>query len=181
MKCLLSFLLTILFLLSSFTNVDAKEFCLKQGTLFKVMNIREISSALVDEGDTVSVLATEPTYIGNSTLFPANTIFEGYVQKINEPIEGVNAAMKIKMTKVITPENKTYQINGYLTTGQGISMGGNSTPVKYYVPIPHYIEDIGGAVASYMPTNMHYMGQNLLIKAGAELFVVLDSDFVFKQ
>ena len=175
--CLLMFLV----LACSLLPTCAREFCLKRGTLFKVINIREISSALVDEGDTVSVLATEPTYIGNSTLFPANTIFEGYVQKINEPIEGVNAAMKIKMTRVVTPENKSYQINAYLTTGQGLSMGGNSTPVKYYVPIPHYIEDIGGAVMSYMPTNMHYMGQNLLIKAGAELFVVLDSDFIFEQ
>ena len=157
----------------------SKEINIKKGALFKVINLREISSAILDEGDNISVLLSEPTYVDKSILFPKNSIFHGYVEKINEPVEGINASIKVKMTQIVTPDDKRYYIHGYLTQGSGDTIGGAATPTKYYMGIPHYIEGIGGGVLRYAPTGSNYMGENLIIKAGAELFVIFSADFIF--
>lgn len=179
MKKLFISLILLLFLNICALSAIADDICIPKGTFFRVINIRELYSPIMDEGDTVSFLMSEPLYIRNHKLFPANSIMFGYVAKINEPVEGINASMKIKITKIYTPDEKEYDIKGTVISGGNDYIGGDLTPVRLYKKTPHFIKGLGGGVLQLTPTNFRYYGENLTVKAGAELFVALDEDFIF--
>jgi len=151
-----------------------------KGTFFKVINQRQLSSATLDEGDTVTFINSEPTYIGDNVLFPQNSIFVGTVEKINEPVEGVNAVLKIQVTKVITPENREIAMSAYVWSDGNSYLGGTLTPAKYYKTTPHYIAGLKGGVLQYTPTSYRYMGQHVVIKPGTELLLLLNTDLIYQ-
>ena len=164
----------------------AKSISLPKGTLIKIHNIKELSSILLDEGDSVSMIAPTDVYVGETNLIPRNTVFYGTIEKLREPVQGTNAAIIIKMNKMVTPEGLTYEINGYVSAdGSNTTLGGERTPPLYYAKMPHYtnwkLTKWRVGAAQYCETNTRQFGAHTIIKPGAELFLILQDNFVLVQ
>lgn len=163
-----------------------KTFFLPKGTFIKLQNIKEITSLTLDEGDEITMLNASDIYVAETKIIPEKTIFYGYVEKIHEPVQGTNAGIIIKMEKMITPEGHEYQINGYLSgNGSNKIIGGDIAPPLYYAKMPHYTKwkltrwKVGAG--QYCETNTRQFGTHTVIKAGAELFLILQENFNLVQ
>ena len=75
------------------------EITLPQGTFIPVLNTQEISTETCPEGYKVKFIATNDLFMYETNIIPRDTEFYGYIEKINEPVVGTNASMKIKITK----------------------------------------------------------------------------------
>ena len=164
----------------------AKEVSIPKGTLVKVYNVKQISSQFLDEGDEITLLNATDVYMGETNVIPKKTIFYGNVEKIREPVQGTNAAIIIKMNKMITPEGIPYEINGYVSAdGSKPFLGGGIAPPLYYTRMPHYTQwklskwKVGAA--QYCETNTRQFGVHTVVKSGAELFLILQDNFVLVQ
>lgn len=156
---------------------EFKTLKVSEGTLLKVVNQREISSALLDAGDTVTFINPQPLYLEDYVLIPKSAIFYGYIEEILEPVEGVNASIKIKLQKVIFPDLNEYPLSAKILYKGKNYVGGELAPVRLYKTTPHFIEKIGGGYLQYTPTSYRYLGSHTIIKPGEELFFVLDKEF----
>ena len=179
MKKFLILIFSIFCILGTAGSINAEELRVPKGTFFRVINIRELYTPILDEGDTVGFLLSQPHYIRDYMIFPQNSIMLGYISKINEPVEGINASMAININKVVTPSGEEFPLKGTIISGGNRFLGGDLAPVKLYNSTPHYIKGLGGGVLQLTPTNYRYYGENLKVKAGTELFVELSDDFVF--
>ena len=164
----------------------AKSITLPKGTLVKIHNVKELSSILLDEGDEITMICPYDVYIGETNLIPRNTVLHGNVEKLREPVQGTNAAIIIKMNKMVTPEGITYEINGYVSSdGSSTTLGGERTPPLYYAKMPHYstwrLTKWRVGAAQYCETNTRQFGAHTIIKPGAELFLILQDNFVLVQ
>lgn len=102
------------------------------GTFVPVMNTQEISTQYCPEGYKVKFISTGDMYIADQNVIPQNTEFYGYIEKINAPVVGTNAAMKIKITKMVYKNGYEIPIRGYLyNSNNNIFGGGMSAPEKY--------------------------------------------------
>ncbi len=150
-----------------------------KGTFFKVINQRELSTATMDEGETVTFITSEPIYAGNYTIIPSDSIFIGQVEQIKEATEGVNALLKIKIVRVKTPTGDNIELSAYVWSEGNNFLGGTLTPAKYYKKTPHYIEGLRGGVLQYTPTSYRYVGTPTIVKPGTELFLILHQDLLY--
>ena len=83
---------------------------LQKGAFIKIVNIRTISTAIADEGDEVSFIVPTDIWCADALIFPKETIFYGFVEKIYEPVQGTNAAIKLKVNttaKIVTKNLKS--------------------------------------------------------------------------
>lgn len=152
---------------------------LRKGTLLKVVNQREISTAIADEGDIVTFINPTDVWLGEAKVLPKETILEGFVEELNEPIQGTNGALKIKISKAILPDNTELPIDGYITHKGDSTIGGELTAPMEYAKMPHYIyyPRVYKGVLQFVPGNKRFFGQHTVIKPGAELVLELESDF----
>ena len=162
----------------------AKTVFLPKGTFIKVTNIKEISSQFFDEGDSVAMESTFDVYMGETNIIPQRSIFHGSIEKIREPVQGTNAAIVIKMDKLITPDGVTYPMNGYISgDGTNLYIGGERTAPLYYTRMPHYTKwhmnkwKIGAA--QYCETNTRQYGTHILVRPGTELVLILQENLDF--
>lgn len=157
---------------------------LPKGTFIKVTNIKEITSQLADAGDEAVMTSTFDVYIGETKIIPQKSIFYGIVEKVQEPVQGTNASLTIKMNKMVTPEGISYPLSGYISqNGTNLSLGGDRTASLYYTRMPHYTRwsmnrwKIGAT--QYCETNTRVFGTHITIKPGAELILVLQDNLEF--
>lgn len=153
---------------------------LQKGAFIKIMNMRTISTAIADEGDEISFIVPTDIWCADALIFPKQTIFYGFVEKIYEPVQGTNAAIKLKVNKAVLPDGREYELNGFVTKNGDEKMGGELTPPMEYTKIPHYIEfrtDLSKGVLQYVPGNKRFFGNHLIIKPGVELVLVLNEDY----
>ena len=73
---------------------------LPQGLFIPVINLQEISTETCPQGYKVKFESTDDLFVDDKNILPRGSIFSGYIEKINEPLVGTNASMKIKVTKV---------------------------------------------------------------------------------
>ena len=158
-----------------------KSLYLPKGTFIKVTNIKEILSQFTDTGDEVAMTSTFDVYLGETNLIPQKTVFYGTVEKVREPVQGTNAAITIKMNKMVTPDGITYPVSGYISAnGTQNYLGGERTAPLYYVRMPHYTHwkmnrwKVGAA--QYCETNTRMFGNHITIMPGAELMLILDEN-----
>ena len=149
---------------------------IKKGTFVRVMSQREISTATSDIGDEVSFINTTDMYVNDTNAIPQNSILYGAIEDLKEPVQGTNAAMKIKITKIVTPSRKIISVNGYVSGSDDNYIGGELTSPLYYNKMPHYTAGWRGGVLQYAPLNIRSQGQHTTIKAGNEFFVVIMDD-----
>lgn len=152
---------------------------LKKGAFIKVVNQRMISTAIADEGDEVSFIVPTDIWCGEAKIFPQETMFYGFVEELNEPVQGTNGALKLKINKVVLPDNSEYPIDAYVTHKGEITIGGELTPPLEYTKMPHHIRypNVYKGVLQYVQGNKRYFGHHLVIKAGAELVLMLNEDY----
>lgn len=178
-KQLLILTLSVLCLLSLFSVKafsQTQNIIIKKGTFLKVMSERQISTQEADIDDEVSFINTYDMYVEDVNAIPQNSVFYGTIEDVKEPVQGTNGALKIKINKFITPDKRTVPVDGYIYNENDNYIGGELTAPMYYSKTPHYIEGFGGGVLQYAPVDIRHPGKHTVIKPGAELFLILNSD-----
>lgn len=156
------------------------EITMPVGTFIPVVNLQGISTQTCPEGYKVKFQGTDDLYIDETNIIPRGTSFYGYIEKINEPIIGTNAAMTIKITKLVYSDGYEIPIKGYIYTANGNKIGGGLTEPAEYVKVPHYqsvFQGISwnhrGATLQIRPAGKRTFGKHITINAGERLLIVL--------
>ncbi len=183
MKCIIKFL-TVIFLIvfsSGLCFAEAqlrgyKPASLAKGTFLKAISQREISTSTVHAGDLEYFISPVDVFMGESNIIPKNSIYVARIESVTEAVEGINAAMKIRVFKVITPTEKQYKLDAYLYWNNTTTVGGDLAEVQYYTRMPHYPGTWKKGVLQFVPTSIRYFGKPTVIKAGEEVTFVMNSD-----
>lgn len=156
------------------------EITLPQGTFIPVLNTQEISTETCPEGYKVKFIATNDLFMYETNIIPRDTEFYGYIEKINEPVVGTNASMKIKITKLVMKDGFEIPIKGYIYSSNGNLIGGELTPPSEWVKMPHYQSKYQGiswnhraATLQVRPGGKRSMGQATKIQAGDQQIIIL--------
>ncbi len=181
MKRLLIAFLVVLFL--SAVTAKADDLILRgydgievpAGTLIQVINLREFSTRYCDDTTRVSFAATNDTFMQETKIIPSGTIFDGFIEKMNEPIVGTNASMVVKITKMTLPDGFEIPMKGYIYTNNRNLIGGTMTEPATWRKAPHYQDGLGIGTLKYVPGASRKMGEHLTVAAGADLIIVLSS------
>lgn len=142
------------------------------GTFIQVMSNQEISTLYSDIGSNVQFTATTDLYLREINIIPKNTIFYGFVEKINEPVVGTHASMKIKITKLKLPDGFELAMQGYIYTTNGNLIGGGITEPASYIKKASYRKWFKPMVG-LVPGPSLKMGEHTIIASGADLLIVL--------
>ena len=152
---------------------------LPAGTFIPVINTQEISTETCPEGYKVKFIATSDLYMYDTNILPRDTEFYGYIEKINEPIVGTNASMKIKITKLIMKDGFEIPVKGYLYTSNDNLIGGELTPPAQWVKMPHYPRFQGvswnhrAATLQIRPGGTRMMGVHTTLPVGDQQIIIL--------
>ncbi len=146
-----------------------------EGTFIPVMNTQEISTQTCSEGYKVKFIATNDLYLHDSNIVPKDTEFYGYIEKINAPVVGTNAAMKIRISKMVYSDGYEIPVRGYLyTSNNNVFGGGISQPVKYRSMAQRQLK-VKRTTLQLLPSYERAMGEHTVIPAGANEIIVLTS------
>lgn len=147
---------------------------LAKGTFIPVINTQEISTAYCDIGTKVKFISSSDLYLYETNVIPQNTEFSGFIEKLNEPVIGTNAAMVIKITGLKFPDGFEMPVRGYIYTVNGNLIGGELTEPATYDKIPSYRQGCI-PVLGYVPGSTRKMGEHKVIASGADLIIILVS------
>ncbi len=156
------------------------EISLPAGTFIPVITTQEISTETCPEGYKVKFITTNDLFMYETNILPRNTELYGYIEKINEPVVGTNASMKIKITKIIMPDGFEIPTKGYLYTSNNNLIGGELTQPSEWVKMPHYQSKFQGIAWNYRgatlqirPGGKRSMGVHTKIPAGDQQIIIL--------
>lgn len=156
------------------------EITLPAGTFIPVLTTQEISTETCPEGYKLKFIATNDLYMYETNIIPRGTEFYGYIEKINEPVIGTNASMKIKITKIMMQDGFEIPIRGYLYTSNDNIIGGELTPPAEWVKMPHYQSKFQGiswnhrgATLQIRPGGKRSMGVHTKIPSGDQQIIIL--------
>ena len=167
-------LLYILLFIAFFAVIPiCKAVSIREGTFIKVTVPYEISTLLYDKGDRVCVYNSSDIYLYETNALPEGSVICGFVEDLLEPVQGRNAAIKIRMTKVTTPDKRIYDIDAYLYSPNNNYFGGEETPPAYYQKVPHY-STCYKPMLQFAPINVFEQGIHTVIKPGSELLLILN-------
>lgn len=159
---------------------DYDEITLPAGTFIPVINLQEISTETCPEGYKVKFISTNDLFMYETNIIPRDSEFYGYIEKINEPVIGTNASMKIKITKLQIKDGFEIPIKGYLYTSNNNLFGGELTQPSEWVKMPHYQSKFQGiswnhraATLQIRPGGKRSMGQHVKIPAGDQQIIIL--------
>lgn len=143
------------------------------GTFIPVMNAQEISTQTCSEGYKVKFIVTTDLYMHDTNIIPQESYIYGYIEKINEPVVGTNAAMKIRVSKLVYPDGVEIPIKGYLyNSNNNVFGGGLSEPVKYK-KMAQRQQKVYYTTLQIKPSQGRKMGTHTTIPAGSNEIVVL--------
>ena len=146
-----------------------------EGTFVPVMNTQEISTQSCDEGYKVKFICTNDMFLHDTNIIPKDTEFYGYIEKINAPVIGTNAAMKIKITKMVYTDGYEVPVRGYLyTSNDNLFGGGISEPAKY-VRIAQRQQKVKKTTLQARPSYDRKMGTHTTIAPGSNELIILTS------
>jgi hypothetical protein len=142
----------------------------------KAVSQRVISTTNAKAGDIEYFINPEDIFVGESNIIPKNSIYLGVVESVVAPVEGINASMKIRIYKVITPENNEFSLDAYIFWKDSTTIGGDLAPPAYYERMPHYPGTWKKGVLQYVPTMIRSFGQPATINSGDEVTIIINSD-----
>ena len=155
---------------------------LPAGAFIAVMASQDISTQYCPEGYKVKFISVDDLYLHETIILPRETVFHGYIEKINEPVVGTHASMKIKITKLVMPDGFEIPIKGYIYTSNGNLIGGGLTAPAEYVKMPHYQQKFQGRFWTFRgptlqirPGAKRRMGEHTRINSGDEELIILTS------
>lgn len=144
------------------------------GTFIPVLSNQEISTEYCPEGFKVQFTSTNDLYMHETNIIPENTVFYGFIEKLNEPVIGTNSSMTIKITKMIYPDGFGVPIRGYIYTSNNNLIGGELTPPAEWRKMPHYQRDIGNNITLQIrPGRTRKMGVHTKIQSGENRLIIL--------
>lgn len=156
------------------------EIILPTGSFIPVITTQEISTETYPEGYKLKFISTSDLFMYETNIIPRNTKFFGYIEKINEPVIGTNASMKIKITKLLLPDGFEIPMKGYIYTSNDNLIGGELTPPADWVKMPHYQSKFQGiswnhraATLQIRPGGRRSMGTHTRIPAGDQQIIIL--------
>lgn len=159
------------------TNLrNYKPIQLAKGSFLKAISQREISTSTAKAGDVEYFINPCDVYIGESNVIPKDSVYLGQVEQVLEAVEGVNAAMKIKIYKVITPERNEFALDANVYWKGSTTIGGDLSEVAYYTKMPHYPGDWKKGALQLVPTSIRSPGKPTVILAGDEVTFIINSD-----
>lgn len=197
MRAFLAKITTVLFLVGILINIPQSciaaeivpvqlelkgydEIILPTGSFVPVLSTQEISTETCPEGYKVKFISTSDLFMYETNIIPRESEFYGYIEKINEPVVGTNAAMKIKITKMIMPDGFETPVKGYIYTSNNNMIGGELTPPADWVKMPHYQSKFQGiswnhraATLQMRPGGKRSMGVHTKIPAGDQQIIIL--------
>ena len=147
-----------------------------KGSFLKGINLRDISTSTVKVGDIQYFINPADIFIGTSNVIPKDSVYIGRVEQVLEAVEGINASMKIKVYKVITPSKDEYMLDAYVYWKGSTTIGGDLTPVAYYKKMPHYPGDWKKGALQLVPTTIREQGRPTVLRAGDEITFIINSD-----
>ncbi len=153
---------------------DYDPIVMSAGTFIPVINAQEISTQYCTEGYKVRFIGITDLYMYETTIVPENTIFEGYIEKMHEPVVGTNASMVIRISKMILPDSYELPMKGYIyTSNNNIIGGGISEPAKW-IRMPYYGSKLKGTAAlRIQPHYVRKMGEHTTLQSGLDLIIIL--------
>ncbi len=143
------------------------------GTFIPVLNAQEISTQYTQEGYKLKFIATNSLYMYDTNIIPANCEFYGYVEKINEPVIGTHASMKIKITKIVLQNGIEMPIRGYIYTKNDNIIGGGMADPTEYIKMLQNPGFTSKPVLQARPGKDLKMGNHTHLLAGDNLIIVL--------
>jgi len=153
---------------------------ISSGVMIQAYPLKTISTAALNEGDTVYFINPTDLWAYEVKVLPKNTYFRGYVQMLKMPVKGVNAAMVIKITEVILPDGSVKKMDGTVTWMGSGQIGGNLTPPASYNRTVHPREGMywkRAGVLQYVPSGDYEMGQHVTLPTSDAIFIRLDEDY----
>ena len=149
-------------------------------TLVKVYTKIPLTTEHLEEGSLVYFAVPSDVWVQEKRAFASGDVFKGYVSMLKMPVQGVNAAMKVKITDVIKKDGYIDSLQGTLIFGDKDILGGNLTePASYnksYFPRKVY-GGIWGGTYRYVPSGEYEFGKHMVINMRDSLFVQLDEDY----
>lgn len=143
------------------------------GTFIPVMNTQEISTQYCSEGYKVKFIVTTDLFMYDTIIIPKDTEIYGYIEKINAPVIGTNASMKIRLSKIVCQDGCEIPIKGYLyNANNNIFGGGISEPVKYH-KVAQRQQKVHYTTLQVKPVYERKMGTHTTIETGSNEIVVL--------
>jgi len=152
---------------------------IRKGTFLKVMVPIDISTLTSDIGDEVWFVNTQDMYVYETNAVPSGTKIYGEIEDVKEPVMGRDAAIKILVNKMITPDKKVYKIQGHIYSENDNYIGGKETAPTYYRKVPHYSYRLRPFLQA-APLKVLEYGRHTEIKPGQELFIIFDEDVKLK-
>lgn len=180
-------LLKILLVLSAFcflqlgtlaetTLRNYKSISLVKGSFLKAISLKEFSTSTSRAGDEVYFINPGDVYIGETNVIPKNSIFTGKIESVTEAVEGIHAAMKVKIIKLSTTKGTTYNMDAYVFWNGTTTVGGDLAQSEFYARMPHYTTSMPKGVLQLVPTSIRYMGEPRVIRAGEEVTLIMNND-----
>ncbi len=149
------------------------------GIVVPVINMQEISTQTCPVGYKVKFVGTNDLYIGDIKVIPEDTTFYGYIEKINDPIVGTNASMKVKITKFVFPDGYEQNIKAYVYTTNDNLIGGELTESTEWIRMPHYQDTYQGiawihrgATLQMRPGGKRAMGAHTKLPVGERHLII---------
>ena len=153
---------------------------LPEGTFIPVMNAQDISTQYCPEEYKVKFISTNDLYLYDTNIIPKETVFYGYVEDIHEPVVGTHSSMKIRINKMVLPDNVEIPVKAYIHTSNNNIIGGGLTDPAQYVKMPHYQQRFHGKywinkapTLQIRPGSKRKMGEHTRINAGESLIIVI--------
>ena len=176
-------LLTILFmcLITAFVKAETFNISLSQaevpkGTMVMVYPKRPISTDSYQENDFVYFVNPADVWLGDRNIFPKNSIFVGYVNFLKLPIQGVNAAIGIKIKEVVFPGGITQELNATIYHNSEKIIGGTLAPPASYNTAIHRQGGWARGALQWVPSGEYEFGKHTTISNSEAVFVVLDEN-----
>lgn len=147
---------------------------LNAGTFIPVISAQEISTQYNSEGYKVKFIATTDLFMYDTKIVPENTLFEGYIEKMNEPVIGTNGSMIIRIAKMILPDGYELPMKGYIYTSNNNLIGGGVSEPENWIRMPHYQQKLKGtATLQIKPGERRKMGEHTTLPSGLDLLIII--------
>lgn len=172
-------IIVILFLI--YTNIAfAYDPYVPKGSLIKVYTKIPLTTEHLEENSIVYFSIPSDVWVHEEKAFSAGDIFKGYVSMLKMPVQGINAAMKIKITNVIKKEGYMEDVSGTVIFGNSDTLGGNLTnPASYNKSFfsRKVYGSIWGGTYKYVPSGEYEFGKHMVVNMRDAIFVQLDEDY----
>ena len=173
----------LIFLIFFSTTVFALEYVpyLQKGALIKVYAKTPVSTDSLEEGSIVYFISPVDLWILEQKAIEKGDIFYGYVDMLKMPTKGVNAALSIKIKKIVKLNGEIKDIEGSLIFPNGSKvLGGTLTNPESYNTAVHprkVYGNIWGGTLQYVPSGEYQFGSHVGVQSRDSLLIRLDEDY----